>query len=211
MMPRLVSSIVVSACVSNASTPASEKRPRLAAPRPCFVIERRQQRAQWRRRLAGFRAPAGEQEGELELRAAREEHVRRHRLELGRDAVARQELRHRLRDRRVVDVAVVRRVQRQAEAVRIAGLRQQLLGCRRIVFVGLQRLAGAEELLGQELARRAPPCPSMMRDDDRVAIDHLADGLAHARDRATGSPPAACRRLVVTNGEFFSRFESRCR
>ncbi len=36
MMPRLVSSIVVVACVISASTPASEKRPRLAVPRPCF-------------------------------------------------------------------------------------------------------------------------------------------------------------------------------
>ena len=36
MMPRLVSSIVVIACVNRASTPASEKRPRLAVPRPAF-------------------------------------------------------------------------------------------------------------------------------------------------------------------------------
>ena len=86
-----------------------------------------QQRLQRRRRFAGARAPAEQHEAELEVGRLREERRRRHRDDLGVDADAREHLRDGLRDLGVVDVAVVRRMDREAEAVRIAGLGQQLL------------------------------------------------------------------------------------
>ena len=109
------------------------------------------------RRLAGLRAPAGEQEAELEFRAAREEHAGRHGLELGRDAVARQVLSDGLRHLRVVDVAVVRRVQRQAEAVRVARLGEQLLRAFGVVLLRLQRACWCRRTDRAAAGRRPPP------------------------------------------------------
>ena len=71
MMPRLVSSIVVSACVISASTPASEKRPRLARADALLLVEGRQQRAQRRDCSRPFprpSRPAGSENSSFEPR-----------------------------------------------------------------------------------------------------------------------------------------------
>ena len=144
------------------------------------AVVRHQQRLQRRRRLAGARAPAHQHEAELELRRLREERRRRHRDDLGVDADAAQHLRDRLRDLRVVDVAVVGRVDREPEAVRIASLRQQLLRAFGVVGLDLQILRRAEQEVGDEL-------PGWNRlafhhlVDDRRPVDRLGDRLAHAR------------------------------
>ena len=68
--------------------------------------------------------------------------------------IAGQHLRDRLRDLGVVDVAIVRRMDREAEPVRVAGFGQQLLRAGRIVRLDLQILGRAEQDVGQELPRR---------------------------------------------------------
>ena len=144
------------------------------------LVERHQQRLQRRRRLAGPRAPAREQHAELEVGRLREERGRRHRHHLGRNAAARPHLRDRLRDLGVVDVAVVGRVQRDLEAVGIAGLRQQLLGAFRVERLDLEVLGGAEQEIGDELAGRNRLAFHHALDD-RGPVDHLRQRLAHPR------------------------------
>ena len=112
-------------------------------------------------------------------RGVAEEHALRHRDHLRVDADAREHLPDRLGDLGVVRIAVVGRVDGEAEAVRHARLGEELLRAVRVVGHGLQLVAHAEEALGQELPgldRLAFHHPA----HDRVAVDRHGDRLAHA-------------------------------
>src|SRR6185437_16740494 len=140
----------------------------------------REERAQARALLARFRAPSEEHVAELELRRTREIDARGHRLDLRLDADARIELRDRLRDLLVVDVAVARTEDREREAVGISRLGEELLRAFRIVFRGLDLLARAEEEIGKQLPgrHRLPLHDPLV---DRVAVDRDGKGFSHAR------------------------------
>jgi hypothetical protein len=89
---------------------------------------------------------------------------RRHRDDLGVDARARQHLRDRLRNLGIVDVAIVRRVDGEAEAVRIPGLGQELLRARRVECLDFEVLRRAKEKIRDELTGR-----------NRLALHHFVD------------------------------------
>ena len=149
------------------------------------AVEGREQRLERRGGFAGARAPAHQDEAELRPLVGRagggvaEEHALRHRHHLRVDADARQHLPDRLGDLGVVRIAVVGRMDRHAEAVRHAGLGEQLLRAVRVVGHGLELGAHAEEALGQELPR-LDRLAFHHAADDRVAVDRHRDRLAHA-------------------------------
>jgi hypothetical protein len=103
---------------------------------------------------------------------------RRQRFDFGLNADAREHLRDRLADLVVVDVAVVRTVQGQPEAIRIAGLREQLAGALGIEGFGLERGRIAEHSFRHQLPgghRRA----FHHALDDRRAVDRFRHCAAH--------------------------------
>ncbi len=116
-----------------------------------LLVERHQQRLERRRCLAGAGTPADQHRAELELGRLRKKRRGRHRGNLRRHADARPHLRDRLRDLRVVDVAVVRRVQRHPEAVRPPGLGQQFLGAFGVVCLDLEVRRRSEQEVRHEL------------------------------------------------------------
>ena len=101
--------------------------------RSCWCPVGRIQRGHpnWNRSLA--RRPAAHREADSRL--AREIDRGGHRVDRGLDADARQVLGHGLGDLAVVDVAVVGGRDGQFEAVRVAGLGQQLLGAFGVVLI----------------------------------------------------------------------------
>ncbi|MCY1217699.1 hypothetical protein D9M72_296220 [compost metagenome] len=145
-----------------------------------LAVLARQQRAQRRADLAGLRAPPEQAERPLVLDALGRVGGHRHAFHLGGDADAGQVLRDGLRDLLVVDVAVVGRVQRHAEAVRVACLGQQLLGAFGIVLDRLQVGVVAEQRGWHQVVgrlRQAFHQPVL----DALPVDRHADGVAHAR------------------------------
>src|SRR3546814_405166 len=153
--------------------------PAVGAAIALYLVRRGHQRAQRRGHLAGRRAPAGEVHRELVSVAPLEEGAGGDCVDLSLDADAGQRLGDRLRHLRVVDVAVVGRAEGKAEAVGIAGLRQELLGAFGIVFLRFGARGGAEEALRQQLARKHGDAVHDALDDG-LAIDRYGDRLAHA-------------------------------
>jgi hypothetical protein len=87
--------------------------------------------------------------------------------------------RRRLGDLAVIDVAVVRRAERDLEAVRVSGFGQELLRPIRVERDRLHVLARPEQGVGQELARGLRHAAHDALDD-RLTVDRLRHGLAHA-------------------------------
>ncbi|AOE90720.1 hypothetical protein LBM341_02449 [Ralstonia solanacearum] len=157
----------------------------------------RHQRPQRRADLARLRAPAHQPERILVPDALGREGRHRHALHLGHDADARQVLRDGLRDLLVVHVPVVGRVQRDAEAVRIARLGQQFLRALRIVLEGLQVRVIAEQLRWHQVVGRLRQA---LHDAvlDALAVDRHAHRATHARvlERILGERLAVLTRHV---------------
>ena len=168
----------------------------------------REQCLERRRGLAGVGAPADEHQAELEPVRAREVHRRGHRHDGGRDADALEHAGDRLRDLLVVHVAVVRPVQREAEPVGPAGLREQLAGGLGVVGVGLERVRCSRTCLRHSWPVGSA-APSITRSAIACAVDRHRQRLAHPRvlERVAVERLAGLvgdeRRLVAV--------ESRCR
>ena len=118
--------------------------PAVRRPMALGLIVGREQRFQRRRGLAGTGTPADEEKAEFRrlvcspLGCPLEVDILGHRLDLGRYAVPRQHLGDRFTDLGIVDVAVVRAMNSQPEAVTPARLGQKFLGSFRIVRLRLQ-------------------------------------------------------------------------
>jgi hypothetical protein len=99
-------------------------------------------------------------------------------VEVHLDVDARQHRDHRLADRLVVDVAVVRAIHGQREPVRVAGLGHQLLGLLEVGGRALELGAAVVEGRGDH-QRGGHRLPAHHALGDRVLVDGEVEGLTH--------------------------------
>ena len=127
---------------------------------------------------AGREAEAVERQAVFQLVAARGEDLPRQALDAHLQAQARQHLRDRLGDLRVVQIAAVRAVERDAEALGVAGFRQK--GARLVDIVGIGRnvLRIAGHALDHRLVRLAGD-PAHHLVDDHAFVDGQGQRPAH--------------------------------
>ena len=123
----------------------------IAGPEPRFHLGRKQPGAEELERLVAARRPTAERHREAAFAALAEIDRGGHELDLGLHADALPLLGDGLDDLRVVDVAIVRAVDGQREALREAGFGEQRLGARRVIGRRLEAGNGAEHAVRQEL------------------------------------------------------------
>ena len=130
--------------------------------------------------IEAARRPAQQVEADVELRRQHLAEVFRLRLgvQVHLDADLGEHADHRQADRLVVDVAVVRAIHADLEAVRIAGLGQQLLRLVRVQREALEVRAGAVDRLRDHHRRRRRQAAHHLLLD-RLDVDRPEERLAH--------------------------------
>ena len=143
------------------------------------AVARGQQRLEGIERIQRRHAPAQQVDAGVVALDLREEGRQRLRLHAGPHADPRPHRRNRLADLLIVHIAVVRAVERDAEAARVAGFRQQRAGARRVVGQAHILGLGVAIHLGREEGAGHDGLAAHDRAVDRLDVDRVVQRLAH--------------------------------